>query len=121
MILNYLKYLGITILGMLISIFLITLLNYYNIINYNILSVLLIIIPTIWIFIGGFLLGRVSNNKGYLEGIKFGLILVVLFLLISLLGIQNKFEIKSIIFYIILVVSSMIGGMIGISRKLTNE
>lgn len=120
MILNYLKGLGISLGGLLVTMFFVTLLNYYNIINESILSILQIVIPTIWLFVGGFLIGRSSNDKGYLEGIKFGSIAVILFLLISLLGIGAKFEIKSIIYYLILIVSSMIGSIIGINKKVAS-
>lgn len=119
MILNYLKDFGISFFGLLITMFLVTLLNYFNIINESFLSILQIVVPAIWLFVGGFLIGRNSSNKGYLEGIKFGLIFVILFLLISLLGIGEKFEVKAIIYYLILISSSMIGSMIGINKKLT--
>lgn len=121
MILDYLKNIGITLSGMLISIFLVTLLNYFNIIGAYFLSVLEIIISIAWIFTGGFFIGRKAKSKGYLEGIKFGLIFVILFLLISLLGIRVKFEAKSLIFYLILITSSMIGAIIGIGKNLTKD
>ena len=107
MILDYVKNVGITLSGMLISMFLVTLLNYFNIIGAYFLSVLEIIISIAWIFTGGFLIGRKAKSKGYLEGIKFGLIFVILFLLISLLGIRVKFEAKSLIFYLIFKLMSL--------------
>ena len=102
MILDYLKNVGITLSGMLISMFLVTLLNYFNIIGAYFLSVLEIIISIAWIFTGGFLIGRKAKSKG-------------------LLGIRVKFEAKSLIFYLILITSSMIGAIIGIGKNLTKD
>ena len=102
---------------MILSILVISLLNYFDIIGPKGLSIMQIISAVVWIFIGGFLIGKKVNKKGYLEGIKLGLIVVFLFILINLLGIRVNFEFKSFIFYLILVVSAMIGGIIGIGKS----
>ena len=61
-----------------------TILNYIGIINFNVVSILKYIIPFISIFVGGYLIGNKSMNKGWLEGIKFSLIFIILFIILNL-------------------------------------
>ena len=72
-----------------------------------------IIIMIITFIIMGFLKGKSSNNKGYLQGLKIGGILVVILFMISFFN----FSLKTIIYYIILLLSSVFGAMIGINKK----
>lgn len=117
---NYLKNLGksfiISMIIFILSLFLVTLLNYFNIINDSILNILTYIIPFISFFIGAFILGTKSNIKGFLEGLKFSLIFILLFVLINLL-LKNKFNLGSIIFYLIIIISSVTGSILGINKK----
>ncbi len=116
MILKYLKYLGISLGILLILSFLTTSLNYLHIINNTTINILNTINLILSLFIGGFLIGRNTNNKGYLEGIKFGGIYVLLIIIFNIL-IKTKFSIRIIILCAILLLSSMIGSMIGINYK----
>lgn len=117
MIISYLKNLGISLLILLGGTFLITILNYFNIINPLFTNILNIIIPIVSLFIGGLLIGRESNNKGYLEGIKFGSIYALFIILYNILMVNSKFNFKIILLCIILIISAMIGSMIGINKK----
>ena len=118
---NYLKKLGISILyiisTILILTFLITFLNYFNIINDKIISILKILIPIISLFIGGFIIGKKSKNKGWLEGIKLGIIFSILLLIFNFLAFSNSFKLKYLLFYTIIIISSIFGSIIGINRK----
>ncbi len=118
---NYIKKLGISILWI-ISFFLsltfiISLFNYFNIINDKIVEIVKILIPITSIFIGGFKIGKKSKNKGWLEGLKLGLVVVIFIVIFNFLALDVKFELKSIIFYIILTTSCVLGSMIGIMNK----
>lgn len=123
-ILIYIKNLGISIIKAIISIisftFFITLLSYFNIINDKICSIFKILIPVISLFIGGFYMGKKSRNKGYLEGLKFGLIFCLLLIIFNLIVFGFTFEIKYILFYIIIIISSTLGSMIGINKAKRN-
>ena len=123
-ILIYIKNLGISIIKTIISIisftFFITLLSYFNIINDKICSIFKILIPVISLFIGGFYMGKKSRNKGYLEGLKFGLIFCLLLIIFNLIVFGFTFEIKYILFYIIIIISSTFGRMIGINKAKRN-
>ncbi len=118
---NYLKKLGISfgicLASFFVLTFFITFLHYLNIMSYKTVSILKILIPIISLFIGGFLLGKKSSKKGWLEGIKFGAIFLVFLFLLNYLGFQHSFEIKDLIFYLIIMISAIFGSMIGINRK----
>ncbi len=105
-------------LSFIISYLILTLLSYFNIINNKLLSILEIIISLTIMFIGGFLIGKKTNNKGWLEGLKIGLFFIILLFILNLIFVR-EFNFKSIIYYLILLISSSFGGMIGISKNLT--
>lgn len=106
--------LGIIIIGLLV----ITPLNYFDVINGNITNIIKIIIPIISLFIGGFMIGKISNKKGWLEGLKLGIVTILIFILISYIGFNESFKLKSLIYYIILAMSSIFGSIIGINKKI---
>lgn len=122
---KYLKKLGfsfIYIIGSLLSItFIITLLNYFNIISDKIISIFKILIPIISLFIGGFYIGKNSNSKGYLEGLKLGSIFSIFLLIFNFLALSNSFKLKYLLFYLIIIVSSILGSMIGININKKNQ
>ena len=63
-----------------------TILNYFNILMGNVLKITELLIPIISIFIGSYILGKSSNNKGYIEGLKYGMAWIILFLIINLIS-----------------------------------
>ena len=117
---NYLKYLKVFLyifipllfLNLLLSIF-----YYFNIFDDNVINYLRIIIFPISMFIGGIYLGNKANKRGWLEGIKIGLFISIIFFIIGIL--IYKFSLKRVLYYLILVFASVIGSMIGISKKRT--
>lgn len=117
LIINYLKNIGYVFIGILITTIIFTLLNYFNILSTPTLKIISIITIILSLFIGGYLTGRKANKKGYLEGIKFGLIMIIIILILNLLIFKNEFNLINILYYISLLLSSMIGGMFGIMKK----
>lgn len=115
MIINYLKSLLWSFIILLGSSLIITIFNYFNVISGIPLKIIFLIIPIISIFIGSYRLGKLSNEKGYVEGIKYGLIWIVLFIIISI--ICKVFDWTSVIYYIILLFISILGSILGINRK----
>lgn len=112
---NYLKSMLYTIGTILIGTVLITIFNYFNILNGIPLKIIMLLIPIVGIFIGSFMIGKISNKKGYIEGLKYGGIWIFLLLIINLI-IQN-FNITSIVYYIILLLISIASGILGINNK----
>lgn len=122
---NYLKKIGLSLLYIigiiLVSTFLITLLNYFNIISGTALTIAKILICVISLFVGGFFMGRRSSKKGWLEGLKLALIFIVILMLFNYLGLGSAPELKSLIYYAIIIVSCIFGSIIGINRKINDK
>lgn len=99
----------------LISTILITLFNYFNLLKPSIISTIKLALPIISIFISSFKLGKKSQKLGYLEGLKLGILIIIILLIITLL--TKSFITKSLLFYSILLLTSILGSMIGINKK----
>lgn len=93
----------------------ITLLNYFDMVNSKFISSLKMFLPIISIAISGFLLGKKSLKKGYIEGIKLGSSIIIFSVLISLL--TKTFVLKSLLFYVILLLSAILSSMLGINNR----
>lgn len=113
---RYGKRLIFTMISIIISLFIVSLLYYFNLISPNINKILKIIIILVNIFISSFILGKSTTSKGYLEGIKLALILIPTFILTSLIT-SSPLKLKVLIYYIIIFITSILGSMIGINRK----
>lgn len=108
---------GIAVASVFILTFLITLLNYINIISNRMVSIFQIMIPIISLLIGGYILGKKSQKKGWLQGLKLGFLLIIVLILFQYLGLHMNFNIKNLVFYLLLMMSTIFGSMIGINRK----
>lgn len=122
---NYLKLLGRSLLYivsiLLASTIIMTILNYFNIFGSKLTTLFKIIIPIISMFVGGFIVGKSAKSKGWLEGLKLGIIVIVLLLLINLIILKPNWELRNIIFYLILIISTIFGSMIGINKKIEEK
>ena len=114
---KYLKSLLYIFIPLLISNLVLSILYYFNILSNKTLSILNIILVLLSMFIGGLYIGKKSNKKGYLEGIKIGLIAIIILFIISYLAFDKGINIHKIIYYLILLSSSTIGSMLGINKK----
>lgn len=114
---KYGKALLVSISILFILTFVMTLLNYINLIKYNTLSIFKIAIFFLTVLGGALYIGKNSSRKGWFEGIKFGLIFLIILVLFNYLGFNIKFEFKNLLYYIIVIISSILGSMIGINLK----
>lgn len=105
-----------TVLGIIISLLLITTLYHFNLISSNIYQILKLIILLGNILISGIILGKKTTSKGYLEGIKLGVFLIILFTLLTLLT-GGDLKLKILLYDLIILITSILGGMIGINKK----
>ena len=112
---NYLKSMIYTLSIILIGTIIITIFNYFNILNGVPLKIIMLLVPIISIFIGSFKIGKVSNKKGYIEGLKYGSIWLILLIIINL--ITKNFTLLSIIYYVVLLLISVFAGVLGINKK----
>ena len=108
---------GIMLLFISIFTLIITTLNYFDLFGKGTTSIFKIIIVVVSYFIGGVLIGKKSNKKGWLEGLKFGLIFSILLFLFNILGLHTKIDLKLLFYYLILITSCIFGSMVGISKK----
>jgi len=113
---NFIISVFISIILMLTLVLFITLLNYYDVISSNVLSVLKIIIPLLCVFISGLFLGTKATKRGYLEGIKISAVFILMLILFNVL-LNESLNVKDLIFYLIILFSSVFGSMIGINQK----
>ncbi len=111
------KIIGIMIVILLLFTLFITFFNYFNIIGKKMVTILEIIGPILTLFIGGFLIGKESKQKGWLEGLKLSFLFLVLIILFNYLGLHNHLEVKNLIYYLILTITCMFGSMIGINKN----
>ena len=114
-ILNCLMCFFIVLLG---DTLILTLINYFNIMGSKIVAVMRFILPVIAILISSYRLGKMSDKKGYLEGLKFGSIIILIFMVLVI--ILDKLSLKSILYYTILLLISIMGSTIGINKRKLN-
>ena len=117
---NFLKTMGLCLTLFLLITLLATTLNFFNIITTNTMNLFKMIIPVITILISGIYLGNKAKSKGWKEGLKLSIVIIILLLLIHLIWMRNTFGIKNIFYYSILMISSMVGSIIGINIKRKN-
>lgn len=108
---------GIALLSLLVFTFLMTLFNYVGVIPNSMVSIVEIVIPLLSLFIGGYLLGKKSQKKGWLQGLKLGILFILLLLLFQYLGLHMNFDVRNLVFYLLLMMSTIFGSMLGINRK----
>lgn len=92
-------------------------LNYFHILYSKGSEILIMIFMGIFFFIIGFTFGKKALKKGYLEGLKIGLSLIFLLIIINLLFFQTRFSFERFLYYFILILSSTLGSMFGIQKK----
>ena len=93
--------------------FVVTVLNYFNLLDSGSVSIFKYMIPLISIAVAGFTMGRHSKEKGYLSGIKIGVSVIFIFVIVILL--VDKLSFKSLLYYVILLLTSILSSMIGIN------
>lgn len=102
--------------SILILTFISTIFNYFDLINNKVLNIINFIIPLLSLTLGGFIIGKNSSKNGWLEGLKIGIIFVIITLICNLIFIHN-INLKDLIFYLLLIISSILGSMFGINYK----
>ncbi len=114
-ILKYLKAVGWILIINLIFSLIITLFHYFDIFSPNTIKTLKLLGVIVSMLIGGIYIGKKSEKKGYLEGIKIGLAFILLIFLFTM--ISKNFTFRVILYYLIILISSTVGAMIGIQKK----
>ena len=113
---NYLKQIGYYMLFIILLTFICSLFNLIGI-STNVTNILLLLFNTLAFFVLGFKNGIKSNRKGYISGLKIGLILLFLLFIVNLVINKQFIDISKIIYYIIILLSAVLGGMFGKAKK----
>ena len=120
----FLKKLGKSFVYLLSSMLILTLImtffNFIGIIGPKFLNILKIIVPLISLLIGGFIIGKSSIKKAWLEGIKYGSIVILFIVLLNYFGFQNSFKLKHLLLYFAFFISYIFGSMIGMTKKVSD-
>lgn len=110
------KQLGFYLLFLILLTFICSFLNLLGV-NYTITNLLLFVFNLLAFGFLGFKNGIKAVNKGYLAGLKIGLLMLLILLLINLILVQKFFSLSLFIYYVIMLLTAIFGGMLGISKK----
>lgn len=114
---KYLKSLLYVLIPTFVFSIILTIIYYFDFISKNTFDWLSLILIILSLFIGGIYIGKNTTNKGYLEGIKLGFMVVSFFFIVSYLAFNISISLNEIIYYVILVFTSTLGSMFGINKK----
>ena len=104
---------------LLVSTLLLTIIDYFSLFNIKIIRGIKLLIPILSLAIISYILGKSALKKGYIEGIKLGSIVILIFTIFILLF--DKYQVKTLLFDFILLLTSMLSSMIGINQRKKNE
>ncbi len=116
---RYLRGIGFILGSFVIFLILLSLGYYMNLFSSNVVSYLKLLFPVLSMMLGGFFIGKRSKQKGWLEGIKLGILPLVLFFLLSYLGFGIGLNLKMFFYQLILLLSCIFGSILGINRQKT--
>ena len=111
----FLKSILIIIIGLFISSIIINTLYYFDIVSNNVIKYLKMFLGISIFFISGLYIGKKSTFKGYINGLKLSMIIVILFILLGI--IFKNINVLRIVYYLITTTCITFGAMIGISKK----
>ena len=83
----------------------------------NVTRYLILILTLILVFILSFKSGKKRTNKGYLAGIKTGLLFILIVTILDLLIVRSSISFSRLFYYLIIILISIFGSIIGINKK----
>jgi len=117
--LNTLKKYGLHVLSnsveIVLSFFLLTILFYYNIISDKIFPFVKLVVVLITFLVHSFLLSRRLEQKGFIIGLFYALIYILIFTVSSV--IFYKFQGKIFLYFFLLIIISILGSLFGIQKR----
>lgn len=112
-----LKYSFVSLILIFLLLLLTSTLYYFDIIGSSLVNYLRLFIIFLVLFFTSYILGKNTEKNGYLAGLKFGLVDIIFFFLISLIAFRGDFQLRIILYDIILLAISVLGSMIGINKS----
>ena len=114
-ILTYLKSTYKFIILFIITLLLSSLFYYFEILDLKVANIINYILTLLLFFMLGMKLSKIKRSKGYLNGFIIGIIMTLLFSLITI--ITSKYSLSTLIYYLTLILSSITGGIVGVSKN----
>ncbi len=115
-ILNYLKYFGLFFIFIFVIAIITSIINLFGI-SSTLTNKLGVILTGISFFIIASIASKNNQDKGYILGMKLGIIFIIFLVIINLIFFRSKISIDRFIYYIILLASSILGGSFGKNFK----
>ena len=112
----YIKHISYYLLYLILVSFICSLINIVGV-NSTITNLILFIFNIMCFLILGYKNGNNASKKGYIAGLKIGLLLLLILFIINIIITHKILNITMLIYYLILILSSTFGGMLGISKK----
>ena len=112
---NYLKVIGYYIAILVIYLLIISILYYFEVLNYRVTYILNYIFVLLLSGFSGFKISRYERQKGYLNGFSIGIIIAFIYFIITIL--MHEYNFSSLVYYLTLILSSIIGGIIGVPNE----
>lgn len=116
LVLKYLKKIGLFVSIIMIFCLFLSLLNLIGL-SKNVTSTILFIFQIILFSIFGYIHGKKTEKKGFLEGLKVSTILIITMFLLSIILFNYDFRISNLIYYLIIILSSVLGAIFGKNKK----
>lgn len=117
---KYVKEYGITLLqflGFLLGGSIVLSIFYYLLFSTKVANVFSFVYMVIVFFMFGYKLGKKTENRGFIAGLKIGLLLLFVLILLNVGIYQTEFHVIRMVYYIVLLFASVVGSTIGINRK----
>lgn len=102
---------------LLIEILILNTISYFTNVSESFITILIMIINLLNFIMLGFSYSKNKESKGYLQGIKIGLLELLFINILSLIIYGFYFNLSKLIYYIILLTGSIIGAIFGINKK----
>lgn len=83
----------------------------------NVSSIILFVLQILLFFIFGFINGKKTDKKGFIEGLKTAAILIAIMFVLSIILYDYDFKISNLVYYLILGLSSIFGAIFGKNKK----
>jgi len=114
---QYSKTLAINLACILILSLLTAIIHYFDLLSDKIIDSLLIVIPILTVFVFSYILGTNTDQKGWLNGIIYAMLFIVVTKIIEFIFLQTFITDFNYLYYLIITLTSIFGSMVGISKK----
>ena len=114
---KYLNNIGKALILVSLSLLVINIFEFFNILPEAITAGLKVLVIIIAIFSSAYRMINSQVSKGWLVGIKLAIAYMIILLLINFLLLNQGFSLKLLLYFTLITLSSVLGAMIGVFKK----